>query len=365
MRFVGQELAIRGEDLSFRYPYIYYYFAAVYLRDHIGDSGTRASITHLASHLQIEDYHGVLLFLAHLTRDPFVIGEISKAAQSAFEEFDEARLEADVEFLGRLNPDLMEGQLTFEEKNPEETRRAALSDLDMEEEELASATWEDGPATADDAPLDLLGRLTVSLRTLQLLGQVLRNHAGVLQGDEKLDMAKECYGIGLRTLASYFSLVDGHEKEQIESWAVLVKKHFPKAPDDEIFRKAAQTLAGMSFAVCFGSVLRVAEAVGSDMLGVTHQRLLGEAPSAAYLLIDAAIRLGRSAEPSVAEIKDASTALAGNVTASRLLQILVLRHFHLFDVRTRTKQMLCSALGIEFRGLRGERPSQRRIGPGA
>src|ERR1041384_3533166 len=61
----------------FKYRYIYYYFVASYLRDHITEPDTRTTISQLAQRVYVEENANILLFLAHLSKDPFIIDEMN------------------------------------------------------------------------------------------------------------------------------------------------------------------------------------------------------------------------------------------------------------------------------------------------
>ena len=45
-------------------------------------------------------------------------------------------------------------------------------------------------------------KINIAFKTLQILGQVLRNFPGSLEGPVKLDITRECYALGMRTLGA-------------------------------------------------------------------------------------------------------------------------------------------------------------------
>src|SRR4051812_26130260 len=68
----------------FKYSYIYYYFVASYLKDHISRAPTREVVARLSSRLGHAEDADIMLFLAHLSRDPLIIEEITRAASRIY-----------------------------------------------------------------------------------------------------------------------------------------------------------------------------------------------------------------------------------------------------------------------------------------
>ena len=60
-------------SFRFRYQFIYYYFVAAYMRDHISDDLVRAKVTLMASTLHVDECASIMLFLSHLSKDPYIV----------------------------------------------------------------------------------------------------------------------------------------------------------------------------------------------------------------------------------------------------------------------------------------------------
>jgi hypothetical protein len=105
----------------------------------------------------------------------------------------------DPEFLS--NPPINAPQLALDSSPPEERRRELLARKD--EFELAQYDQEkNGPANEEteslDEDLQKHLQINVAFKTIQILGQILRNYYGSMKGDKKLELVKECYSLGLR-----------------------------------------------------------------------------------------------------------------------------------------------------------------------
>jgi len=51
-------------------------------------------------------------------------------------------------------------------------------------------------------------KVNMALKTLQVIGQILRNSPGSMRGNVKFDITKESYGLGLRVLRVVLALAE-------------------------------------------------------------------------------------------------------------------------------------------------------------
>jgi len=142
----------------------------------------RRHIIRMTSNLYVEDYANIVIFLVYLTKDEKTINLILTTAKSLFAEYEPCDLDKDVAFINRmklepLKPKLIEGDT---EKNKEEY----LRDMDEIERNLnAKEDEEDDDLRLEREVNDVL-RLNVALKTLQIMGQVLRNFPGALRREQ-------------------------------------------------------------------------------------------------------------------------------------------------------------------------------------
>jgi len=116
-----QILLTANESVRFRHKYVYYYFVASWIRDHITETEILDIIRRLANRLHIEDNANILMFLVHLSRDPVIVQERLGRARSLHPLAMPAKLEEDVQFLVELAAGQPEP--VFIESDPSENRR--------------------------------------------------------------------------------------------------------------------------------------------------------------------------------------------------------------------------------------------------
>lgn len=221
-----------GSGYHFRYPYIYYYFVASYFRDHVHEAEVRSHISDLSRNLHNEEYGNILLFLAHLSRDPFIVSEMVTAAQEYFTSEPLAALDEDVEFLDQL---ALKGlDIRYLERDPADVRAKMLeaedtAEVELDERKEPSSDLSTGPTT----PPDEIVQFNSAMKSLQILGQILKNFPGSLEGAAKVQIARECYGLGLRSLSMVLDLVRSNEEGVLELIMASLRDQHPGFTEPE------------------------------------------------------------------------------------------------------------------------------------
>ncbi len=352
--------SIRADATRFKYPYIYYYFVASWIRDHIGEPTMRDVIKDLSRSVHIEEHANILLFLAHLSKDPLIVHELLAAARSFYPDTQPAALANDVEFFSTLKGG--DSEVAYEERDLAETRTRHLEALDEQDVVLRNGEGTDAPD--DELADDLLGpvmTLTAAAKTLQILGQVLKNFPGSLEGDTKLDITGECYSLGLRALASIYDELRANSVAIVDDMAAMLKTESPRLRAEELEERALDTIVGLAEIIGFYIVRLVAAAVGSKDLSQTYKRVVEQGASPAMLLIDTSIRLDHSVPFPDKAVRRLARELRGEPFARRILAYLIVGYFNMFPVETAVKQRVCAALGIKYTGLIGADTARKML----
>src|SRR5205085_9138484 len=122
-----------------------------------------------------------LLFLSHLSKDRRILETLLAAADAQYKDTSGVTLGKDVEFLNKLDGKV--GKLKLPSKSLEETRKATLARLDAEREEQIA--FETSRRADIENEATFLGRLNGALKTIQILGQFLKNFPADLDRAEK------------------------------------------------------------------------------------------------------------------------------------------------------------------------------------
>jgi hypothetical protein len=349
----------RNSKYYFKYDYYYYYFVAAYIRDHILEQDVQQHIAGLAERLHEEDSANILLFLAHLSRHPFIIDQMLTRARALFDEAKPATLRPEDSPLPDLDRAL--DAVVFEDKG-EAGRTEVLARIDASQrsqqrgDRLAELEEED--------PKAFIVRINVGFRSLQILGQILKNFPGSIPAEQKKHIARECYGVGLRLLGFLFEAVKLTKDDFVRMYVSAVRADASDLEDAEIVKRARESMHSLTFSGAYGMVRRVARAVGSPHLAQTYEALLREEPTPARKLITASVHLDQFKKFPKEEVVELGEELmkADNAMGLRVLQTMVVNHFYVFSEKFDLKQHVCAKLGVKYKPLQAADPRVRLIG---
>jgi hypothetical protein len=333
---------------KFKYKYTYYYFVARYLSINITESSIRQKISEMCSKLYLEEYANIIMFLTHLSKDPFVLDEILKNSKKIFEEYKPAKLEEDVINLNKLIVEIP--KIIIEDKDVEQNREEHLYARDQFErskKEVAINQVEDGDPMAMQE-LDIIGKLNLSFKTLEILGQILKNYYGSIKGSQKLILGEEAYNLGLRSLGSFLTMINEHSESIVkEIEKILSEKKITSK--EEISKIASKFVFNLCCAISYHFIKKISTSVGSKKLTETFNRILQENNTIAVNLIDLSIKFDHIHNIPFAQIEEIKDGLRqNNLIGYSLLRGLVVNYLYMFKTNFRDKQKICSLLDISI-----------------
>ena len=336
------------DHYRFKYNYFYYYFVAQYFSRHIEEEQVKACIAKLCEQLEKEDSANIWMFLTNQSRSNFLLETILNHATKFFSSISPPQFEGDVQFLVKLYD--MVPELVYVPKTTEELRQERRKNLD-----------EQPPNTGDQAneteetneALRTIAKLKAALRTLEVMGQIVKNYAGSMRNDPAHQLVKQCYDLGLRIIGVIFDVWqkagEGFVQEVLD--AVLLKEDNIQTKE-ELEKLMKQFIFFFCETASFSIIKRISHAVGTKDLNDVYERVLAENSNNAYHLLDLSVKLDSVGVPT-GEIFDLNDKFKDNVFCGRLLAHLVIHHFYLFNTNEQTKQKICAKLGIKIHMLRG------------
>ena len=95
-------VSVNGES-EFKYEYCFYYFTALYLSEHLEETKIQEVIQDIADRIDEEESANILLFLTHLSKNPFILDQMVRRANEIFAGVSHAKLTLEDD-LGFLRP---------------------------------------------------------------------------------------------------------------------------------------------------------------------------------------------------------------------------------------------------------------------
>lgn len=277
-----------------------------------------------------------------------MLESILNHATNYFSSISSPRFEEDVQFLVKLYDKVPE--LVYVPKTTEELRQERRKLLDDQSPNISDQSNENEET---NEALHTITKLKAALRTLEVMGQIVKNYAGSMKNDPKYQLVKQCYELGLRVVGVIFDIWqksgEGFVQEVLDT--VLLKEDNIQTKG-ELEKLMKQFIFFFCETTSFSIIKRISHAVGTKDLNDVYDKLLTENPNNAFRLVDLSVKLDSVGVPT-GEIYDLNDKFKNNVFCSRLLSRLVIHHFYLFNTNEQTKQKICSKLGIKMQMLRG------------
>ena len=332
---------------KFRYKYLYYFFVARYFRDNINKPEIQESISGLSRRLHHEESANIMIFLCHLSKDERVLGTMLEAARSLFVASPRFDIGQQTEFLNRVHQELP--KLVLAEGNPSDNRHKMLEEQDslqLREQDVRKEKLEE--VEEPDGEISEPSRINASFKTIQILGQVLRNFTGSLKGEPKRQLVEECYGLGLRVLGHIFEMVE----DSLPGLAtILLHRARSKSKAltvEEIQNQVLRLFSGLLQMVTFSVFRHVSDSIGTEKVSQTLAEVSGNSENKSIRVIDLSIRLDHFEHFPRTQIEEAAKEFLGNYFAMSLIRIMVWHHLYLFPVDYRDMQFACDKLHISL-----------------
>lgn len=337
-----------NDSIEFKYQYSYYFFVAKYLATNISKTNIRDIISRICERLYRTEFANIIMFLIHFSSDELILNELLKNAKAIFAELEPCRLENDIDKLHQLVIDLP--KLYLKNKSVDEVRDEENQAIDKIEEEnnedegkVEDDNWD---VNEDVSEIDIISKLNLSFKLIEILGQTLRSNYGAMTGPIKFEMLKETYLIGLRTLNVFFSIFNDNTDFTVN----LLKQMFApkKDPSDEKVERAARHLL---FNICsqmsYVFIKKISDAVGTPNLSDKYPKIQEELNFSSVQLTNFLVKLDHMGFPEK-ELKLIKDHVEKHPMSYYVLKRMVLNHMHRNLVNYKDKQRICEYLGIDM-----------------
>lgn len=330
--------------ITFRYKFVYYYFIAKYITTNIRKKDIRERISKMAKRLHIEEFARIIMFVTHLSNDPFIMEEIIGNGKKIFMGFSPIKFEDDITPINNLIieiPKFVLGDKSVkearEEKYKEDDRKEALSGDNQSEGEFDL-----------DEEIDVnnyMYALNSGLKSIEVMGQILKNHYGLLEIDSKRELGEEAYNIGLRSLKSLFDLFIKDPDIVVNGVKGILERD--KIVDHlEIEKESRRILFVLFFIISYFFVEKISSSMGSEHLRETFRKMLQTNNTIAYQLVDISIKLNFFGKFPLRDVEDLLKEIKGKNLPYTLLRAMVINYLYMFPVELRERQRICKLLNI-------------------
>jgi hypothetical protein len=301
----------------------------------------------MAQRVYFEEYASIIVFYLYLAKDPDVIHRLLGNAKRIFGNRPPCDLEKHTQFLNTMYI-APPGPVLLPEGDPVRNRdayRARMDELDRN-----APPRSDGERLPYSDELDDIIKITIALKSIYILGQVLRAFPGAIKQELKTQIAQECYLLGLRVLSVVVDTVQAHTDALRNYFAMYIREQRALVKSGDIPTSAEEVILNLMEGWAFGVVKGVSEAVGLAELDVTYREVVAEAGSLLSVqLIDLSIRLDHFYEFPEELVKSLRSRVRGNLFSYSILRDLLVYYFMLFRSTDSLRQKYGKMFEIETR----------------
>jgi hypothetical protein len=342
-------LSVNDTDVKFKYVYFFCFFVAYRLNRTLHEESTKTLIRQLSQQLHHRVSSDIVLFLAHLTGDPIVLNEMVRTCDLLFQDVTPANLDSDVEPLNRL-ANIIE-TISIPDK-PDQNRRELKIRQDAVVVERLAETTSNLAVVAPEADNESIKRLfdiNAAYRTIQILGQALRNIAGSASKSRKEEVIAKIVGLSRRVMGVYFELFEESVIQHvIEEMALAHQEQQPELVASDLHGEVCRHLTGLSQFVCFSLIKHTTFSVGSENLSPTIHRVLSQDTASIVKLFDLSFDLERPGRFPKDDAIRLYREQNRNLFAASLVRILVAHHMYLYVVPIQDRQAVCEKMDIKL-----------------
>ncbi|GAB2651431.1 hypothetical protein GCM10027193_00840 [Arenimonas aestuarii] len=327
-----------GDSYAFRYPYMYYYLKGMRLAKLLGEESSRAYVEHCCSHLYVRDYANTVLFLAHHTDDDWLLAKISAALVGLFRDVQEVQFGDDTLPILQLISNAP--KLTFGRADPRAARAERNERRDDNEHDSDDGLL-DAEAASDNLPL--AAKLAMLFKTIDILGQVLKNQYSSIKRSRKRELLKELFNGPLRALASFYRFYEEGPDKFSEQITKLLEA---RGGADSSEAAARRVVANVVLGVTCGILHRGSRSANSEDLLEDVQLVVRENGSAGFQLMELAVLLDSAKDLPRVQISKLLLEGGGNILIEMIVSLLVMNRLYMFKTSKSDMNWVSNNLNI-------------------
>lgn len=347
-------LSSQGGRVSFKYPYIYYFFAAKKIADSFSKSeNIKAEIKKLLEGLHREDYANIIIFITHHTKESWILDEIEMCLMELFSEQKPATLQAqDTAFLEEFLKEIP--KLVIEERRVQQEREKHQRFLEEEHEENEEHEEHEGQRVdhrhdeQDDN--SLFAKINKVFKGSELVGQIVRNRHASLNKSELSTLLNEAYDCGLRFLQFFIDISDLAKEEVIQTIAQQIREN-PSQTNLAIEKEARGAFLLFTYSAIYAVLRKIASSTGCVEAEEIYHAIELKSPTPAIKLINQAIELDFHKKINHETLAQLANDFEGNIVCDRILREIVVQHIYMFPVEYKDKQKISATLGLSMEKL--------------
>jgi hypothetical protein len=340
-------------NYRFFYPYLYYYFVAKYLSDHLSEKNK--DISHIVENLHKDENAYIAVFISHHTKNNNLLDEIILNAMMLFENYKETTLsKKELAFFDNELDSIAKAVLPKHTSSELERKKQLELQEKQEKEIIVSQNESDVSEVQEDAYSENLRR---SIRTVEVMGIITKNRIGSLEKQKLEEILTEAINVNLRILSSFFDIIkDKNEQQEIVKYIstqLKISRDEKKTgiSNERLEKEAKKIFWDLNFGAILGIIVKTIRSVGSDKLQNIIESICDKHNTSVHLLIKHGVFMWYGKTIKVEKILKEMKIIDFSLTANEVLKYLIVCHCMLHNIDSDDKNKLQSKFRISSKAL--------------
>ena len=367
-KMLGARLIIETEKDNYRftYPYIFYYLAGRYIAYHPELSAVVEMREHMCQHLYNEIYGSILIFVCHFSNNTELIEDIILNAMSLLEKYDPFDFSQHSEFFNRARARIEQFLVPDNIGADSDVEKNRLIQLEQQDEQgiLNGYVQEPSDMSEEDAEQEgQLASVASAMHTMDVLGQILKNYPGDIDGGLKVEIIDQIHQVGMKIMQLLFSTIVTYEDGLIRFLAEKARGKNESSLQTEVEQRTMEMLICLFAGAARGMISKIAFSLNNESLLPAIDEAFSKNPCSSQRLADCDLRLNKLRKFSVDGVINWHGKLRQDrewLTATILSSIVAyyLRYNH---CSTETRKRLCSEFAFKYDDIFIAREWQKQL----
>lgn len=334
--------------LTFGYKYILYYLSAKKISDILTDPEGKQMVKFLFENMHLEKNANILVFVTHHSKDISFIEESMMNSMIVLDKIEPISLFKDDPFYSIIEGIAEEVKHDVLEinRNPRDERRKLLNLKDESQREIEAVEKDmtEGEKGINEQVKSIFIPFQQSIRSIEIIGQIIRNRKGSLTRTQLHEMTKEIYTTGFRTVGFVSELLNNDKNDII---ATIVDESEENESRTELTKRINLFIQMLCLQVCLGIFNKLMFSVGNKDLRELYKAVADDINNPAAKLVSFGIN-SYYGSISIEELTKISNDLKGNLVATNLLKSRVKSYVYNRNLDYKSKQQIASILNMSI-----------------
>jgi hypothetical protein len=346
-------------NYNFCYEYLYYFFVAKYLAEHINDN--KKVIDNIINNLHKDENAYIAIFVSHHSKNNYILDEIILNAYCLFDKYKPATLsKKELDFFDKQIDSIVSAVLPST-STPEIERNKQLSAQNAVEENNSKIN------TQDEENDDLVIELRRSIKTVEVMGHVIKNRAGSLDKSKLELIFEEAMSVHLRILTSFFEDIKQENEQQemvtfiknrlevmIENNSEERRKEGRKErtlTTKELEKMSKTIFWNLNFFFVYVLIEKIIHSIGSDKLSQIIEAVCDKKDTPASYLVKHGIFMWYNKNLQINNVAKRIDEDDFSSTANKIMKFMVVNHCSMHEVKSREKRRIVQKFDISSKKL--------------